>query len=122
MTLPVADRKKAKVSVTRSRGAAVLYNAGFIQQILYALHLLKENLSNEKRSFFNHFSTQDPEVSLLVGILHVLYLENGKVMGDRKETGNVMQQNSQARLKTWRVVVHSQCINSDNIIKTMWYR
>lgn len=92
-----------------------------VKQILYAFHLFKENLSNEK-SFLNHFSTKAPEVSLLVGVLHVLYFENGKVMGDRKETGNVMQQTSQARLKTWRVVVHSQCINSDNIIKTMWYR
>lgn len=93
-----------------------------VKQILYALHLLKENLSNKKRSFLNHFSAQAPEVSLLVGILHILYFENGKVMGDRKETGNVMQQTSQARLKAWRVVVHSQCINSENIIKTMWYR
>lgn len=61
-----------------------------VKQILYALHLLKENLSNKKRSFLNHFSTQAPEISLLVGILHVLYFKNGKVMGDRKETGNVM--------------------------------
>lgn len=55
-----------------------------VKQILYAFHLFKENLSNEKRSFLNYFSTQAPEVSLLVGVLHVLYFENGKVMGEKK--------------------------------------